>query len=82
LLHRKVANTIVDQGGDYLGPIKGNEAQVKNAVDEWIEANISPQADLIEDNKAHGCIKCREPWIVNASELEGYIHQEFGWKKM
>jgi hypothetical protein len=42
LLHREVANTIVTQGGDYLGPIKGNEAQVKKAVDEWIEAKISP----------------------------------------
>lgn len=42
LLHREVANRIVGQGGDYLGPIKGNEAQVKNAVDEWIEAKISP----------------------------------------
>jgi hypothetical protein len=42
LLHREVANTIVTQGGDYLGAIKGNEAQVKQAVDEWIEAKISP----------------------------------------
>ena len=42
LLHREVANTIVAHSGDYLGPIKGNEAQVKNAVDEWIEAKISP----------------------------------------
>jgi hypothetical protein len=42
LLHREVANTIVTQGGDYLGPIKGNEAQVKKAVDEWIEAKIFP----------------------------------------
>ena len=42
LLHREVANTIVEQGGNYLGPVKGNEAGVKEAVDEWIEAKISP----------------------------------------
>ena len=42
LLHREVANTLVAQGGDYLGPIKGNEAGVKKAVDEWIEDKISP----------------------------------------
>ena len=42
LLRREVANTIVEQGGNYLGPVKGNEAGVKEAVDEWIEAKISP----------------------------------------
>jgi hypothetical protein len=41
-----------------------------------------PQADLIEDNKGHGRIERRELWIVNASELEGYIQKEFGWQKM
>jgi hypothetical protein len=41
-----------------------------------------PQADLIEDNKGHGRIERRELWVVNATELEGYIQQEFGWKKM
>lgn len=40
LLHREVANTIVEQGGDYLGPIKGNEAELKEAVDAWIEGQI------------------------------------------
>lgn len=42
LLHREVANTIVDQGGDYLGPIKGNEAGLKEAVDAWMEGQVSP----------------------------------------
>lgn len=42
LLHREVANTIVDQGGDYLGPIKGNEAALKDAVDAWMEGQVFP----------------------------------------
>jgi hypothetical protein len=42
LLRREVANTIIDQGGDYLGPIKGNEAELKEAVDAWIEGQIFP----------------------------------------
>jgi hypothetical protein len=42
LLHREVANTIVEQGGDYLGPIKGNEAALKEAVDAWIEGQVFP----------------------------------------
>lgn len=42
LLHRETANTIVEGGGNYLGPLKGNQAEVKRAVDEWIDAKISP----------------------------------------
>jgi hypothetical protein len=42
LLHREVANTIVEQGGDYLGPLKGNQAALKEAVDAWIEGQIFP----------------------------------------
>jgi len=40
LLNREVANTIVEQGGDYLGPIKGNSAELKEAVDAWMEGQI------------------------------------------
>ena len=40
LLSREVANTIVDQGGDYLGPIKGNTAELKEAVDAWMEGQV------------------------------------------
>lgn len=42
LLYREVANTIVEQGGDYLGPLKGNQAELKEAVDAWIEGQIFP----------------------------------------
>lgn len=42
LLYRPVVDTIVEGGGDYLGVVKGNQPELKEAVDEWIEANISP----------------------------------------
>lgn len=45
LLRREVANTIVDQGGDYLGPLKGNEAELKDAVDAWVEGQIFSPGD-------------------------------------
>lgn len=45
LLRREVANTIVEQGGDYLGPLKGNEAELKDAVDAWMEGQIFPPRD-------------------------------------
>lgn len=42
LLHAALANTIVEQGGDYLGPLKDNEPNMKEAVDIWIDAQLFP----------------------------------------
>jgi hypothetical protein len=42
LLHAAIANTIVEQEGNYLGPLKGNEPGMKAAVDTWIEGQLSP----------------------------------------
>lgn len=42
LLHATIANTIIEQGGNYLGPLKDNEPGMKEAVDTWIEGKIFP----------------------------------------
>jgi len=42
LLHREVANTIIDQGGNYLGPVKDNEPTLKAELDRWMDDQLSP----------------------------------------
>ena len=42
LLNAAIANTIIEQGGNYLGPLKDNEPGMKEAVDTWIEGQIFP----------------------------------------
>ena len=42
LLHRELVAAVLDQGGDYLGLIKGNEPDVKQMVDDWVTPQISP----------------------------------------
>lgn len=42
LLRKQVANTIIEQGGDYLGVVKGNEAELKQALDDWLTEQFSP----------------------------------------
>jgi hypothetical protein len=42
LLRKTVAKTILEQGGDYLGTVKGNEAELKQAVDDWLTDQFSP----------------------------------------
>ena len=42
LLCRAVVDTIIEGGGDYLGLVKDNQPEVKEALDTWIDAQISP----------------------------------------
>ena len=42
LLYRSVTDAIIEGEGDYLGVIKDNQPKLKEAVDEWIEPDISP----------------------------------------
>ncbi len=42
LLRKRVATTIIEQGGDYLGVVKGNEAELKQAIDDWLTEHFSP----------------------------------------
>ena len=42
LLHRSVVKTIVAGGGNYLGSLKGNEPEVKQVVEIWLQANLFP----------------------------------------
>jgi hypothetical protein len=42
LLHRELVDAVLEQGGDYVGLIKGNEPDVKQMVDDWVEPQVSP----------------------------------------
>jgi len=40
LLCRPVVDTILEGGGDYLGVVKDNQPELKQAVDDWVAPNI------------------------------------------
>jgi hypothetical protein len=43
LLNAQVTQTITEQQGDYVGVVKGNQAEIKTLLDEWIApAVLSP----------------------------------------
>ena len=42
LLRKRVAQAILEQGGDYLGVVKGNEAELKQAIADWLTEQFSP----------------------------------------
>lgn len=42
LLNRPVVNVILEEGGDYLGVVKDNQPELKEALDDWVEPNLFP----------------------------------------
>lgn len=42
LLCRPVVDTIIEGEGDYLGVVKDNQPDLKEAVDEWVEPDVFP----------------------------------------
>lgn len=42
LLCRPVVDAILEGGGDYLGVVKDNQPELKEAVDDWVEPNVFP----------------------------------------
>lgn len=42
LMRRKVVKTILAEGGDYLSLLKDNEPGVKEALNDWLEVELSP----------------------------------------
>jgi len=42
LLYRPVVEAILAGGGDYLGVVKDNQPELKEAVDEWVDPSVFP----------------------------------------
>jgi len=42
LLNRPVVNVILEERGDYLGVVKDNQPELKEALDDWVEPDLFP----------------------------------------
>jgi hypothetical protein len=42
LLDRALVKAVLEGGGDYLGLLKDNQPEVKQALDEWLKADLFP----------------------------------------
>jgi hypothetical protein len=42
LMHRELVDAVLAQGGEYLGLIKGNEPDVKQMLEDWVDPQVSP----------------------------------------
>ncbi len=78
---RTVVKAIGEKGGGYLGFIKENHGELKEALRAWIEMQGGDRraADHVQIDKGHGRLERREVWVVAAGELGAYLEQEYDW---
>ena len=82
---REIAKQIVDQGGDYVLALKGNQGTLQQDVeDSFQEAMASQFKEVVHDyaeavNKGHGRIEVRRSWVMTDPEVMGYLNMHHQW---
>ena len=81
----KIAEKIVERGGDYVLALKGNQSTLADEVEEaFVDADAKDYAGVASDyvethERGHGRIETRRYWTLGA--LEG-ISQSANWKEL
>lgn len=64
----EIAKQIVDQGGDYLLAVKGNQKNLAKAVQQKL-IPLTRQSPVCDIERGHGRIEAREYHVMSADEL-------------
>ena len=81
----EIVETIIDQGGDYVLALKGNQGALHHNVQDLIayaqETNFEDIAhDFYETvEKNHGRIETRRHWIISEPEFIAYLNPDGAW---
>ncbi len=73
---RAIAKQIIDQGGDYLFSLKGNQGTLHDDVREWFESQKYDQTTYTELDYGHGRIETRQ---VSVSNEIDWLKQRHNW---
>ena len=84
----EIARTIVDQGGDYLLPVKENQGQLYEDLEKLFgieeqEGFTTPgytYARKVDDQ--HGRLEIRECWATSSEECLDYLRGRDNWKAL
>jgi predicted transposase YbfD/YdcC len=78
----KIAKAIVNQGGDYLLAVKGNQSKLANAVqDAFSEVRSAPlESRELQTETHHGRIETRSCHVLSADKLDGDFSRWQGLK--
>jgi len=81
----EIAQTIIDQGGDYVLALKGNQGTLLRDVQDLIayaqETNFEDIAHDFHEvvEKGHGRIEARRHWIISEPEFIAYLNPDGAW---
>jgi len=84
----KIAEMIVQQGGDYLLAVKENQGQLYQDLQDLfagcLEVNFRqvPHGYARTVNKGHGRIEIRQCWTLSDPEFLDYLPQRTAWSKL
>jgi predicted transposase YbfD/YdcC len=82
---REIASQILDQGGDYVLALKGNQGTLHQEVqDSFQQARSTQFAAVAHDyaetvNKGHGRIELRRFWVMTDPEVMHWLQSHHQW---
>lgn len=82
----EIANQIVEQGGDYVLALKGNQSRLHTHAVAWFDYALQTDFHLVGDhdyaktvNKGHGRIDIRECWLIRDTPVIQEFREQYGW---
>lgn len=85
---KKIATKIIERGAEYVLPVKGNQGNLAQDIEEWFDyAQQSGFENMPHDyarttHKRHGRIEIRECWTIEAPQAMEYIRHYEGWPNL
>lgn len=80
---REIAQTIVDQGADYVLPLKENQPALYEAVQEYFADLAAPQVRNVRyhktTDKGHGRLEVRHHWLTDDVEWLAAVTGKARW---
>lgn len=83
---KEIAKQIVEDEGDYVLALKGNQSMLAKEVQETFLLAQAEQCAHIQHqfyqtvNKGHGCLEIRKHWIIDDPEYIAYLNPKGSWK--
>ena len=73
---KKVAKQIIQQGGDYVLSLKGNQGNLHEDVITYFTSPLSPDAAVVTDDGDHGRVETRS---ARVSDHIAWLHERHNW---
>ena len=82
---REIAQQILDQAGDYVLALKGNQGTLhedvhdsfERAMEDGFEGMKHDYAQTVD--KGHGRLETRRHWVIDDPEVMGWLNEQHGW---